>query len=88
MHFLHIANSDKPVPYYSLDVVISVGYRVKSPNGVIFRKWANAVLKEYLIKKCGGNLEGRVVTCIILLRIPQNGLTRLMPNISLFFVFR
>ena len=50
VHFLHIANSDKPVPYYSLDVVISVGYRVKSPNGVIFRKWANAVLKEYLIK--------------------------------------
>ena len=50
VHFLHIANSDKPVPYYSLDVVISVGYRVKSPNGVIFRKWANAVLKEYLLK--------------------------------------
>ena len=50
VHFLHTANSDKPVPFYSLDVIISVGYRVKSPNGVIFRKWANAVLREYLIK--------------------------------------
>ena len=30
---LHVANSDKPVPFYSLDVIISVGYRVKSPNG-------------------------------------------------------
>ena len=46
---MQIANSDKPVNYYSLDVVISVGYRVKSKNGVIFRKWANNVLKEYLI---------------------------------------
>ena len=50
VHFLHIANSDKPVPFYSLDVIISVGYRVKSYNGIIFRKWANSVLKEYLLK--------------------------------------
>lgn len=35
---------------YNLDVIISVGYRVKSKNGVIFRKWANKVLKEYLLK--------------------------------------
>ena len=46
---VQIANSDKPVNYYSLDVIISVGYRVKSKNGVIFRKWATVVLKEYLI---------------------------------------
>lgn len=38
------------VNYYNLDVVISVGYRVKSNNGVIFRKWANKVLKDYLLK--------------------------------------
>lgn len=50
VHFLHIANSDKPVPFYSLDVIISVGYRVKSKNGVIFRRWATKVLKEFLIK--------------------------------------
>ena len=44
MHFLHIANSDKPVKMYSLDVIISVGYRVKSPRGVLFRKWATNIL--------------------------------------------
>lgn len=38
------------VDYYNLDVVISVGYRVKSQNGVIFRKWANKILKDYMIK--------------------------------------
>ena len=38
------------VEYYNLDVIISVGYRVKSQNGIIFRKWANKVLKEYLLK--------------------------------------
>ena len=38
------------VEYYNLDMIISVGYRVKSQNGIIFRKWANKVLKEYLIK--------------------------------------
>ena len=42
--------SDKPTNYYSLDVIISVGYRVKSKNGIAFRKWANMVLKDYLIK--------------------------------------
>ena len=38
------------VEYYNLDMIISVGYRVKSQRGVIFRKWANEVLKEYLLK--------------------------------------
>ena len=47
---MHIANSDKPVSLYSLDVIINIGYRVKSQNGVIFRKWANKVLKDYLLK--------------------------------------
>lgn len=47
---MHIANSDKPVAAYSLDVITSVGYRVKSPRGTQFRIWANKVLKGYLIK--------------------------------------
>ena len=47
---MHFANSDKPVTYYNLDVIIGVGYRVKSKNGIVFRKWANKVLKDYLIK--------------------------------------
>ena len=38
------------VEYYNLDMIISVGYRVKSKNGIIFRKWANKVLKDYLLK--------------------------------------
>lgn len=38
------------IDYYNLDMIISVGYRVKSKNGIIFRKWANQVLKDYLIK--------------------------------------
>ncbi len=38
------------VEYYNLDVIISVGYRVKSKNGVIFRQWANKVLKDYMLK--------------------------------------
>ena len=42
--------SDKPTNYYNLDMIISVGYRVKSKNGIIFRKWANKVLKDYLLK--------------------------------------
>jgi Virulence protein RhuM family len=50
MHFLHIANSDKPVAHYNLDVIISVGYRVKSQRGTQFRQWATQRLKEYLIQ--------------------------------------
>ena len=50
VHFLHIANSDKPVKYYSLDVIISVGYRVKSQRGTQFRQWANKILKAYLLQ--------------------------------------
>ena len=42
--------SDKPTNYYNLDMIISVGYRVNSKQGVQFRKWANKVLKEYLIR--------------------------------------
>lgn len=55
LHFLQIANSDKPVAYYSLDVIISVGYRVKSKRGVEFRKWANTVLKQYILQGCAVN---------------------------------
>jgi len=47
---LHIAGSDKPVRFFSLDVIISVGYRVKSIRGTQFRIWANGVLKDYLTR--------------------------------------
>ena len=62
VHFLHIANSDKPVTFYNLDVVIPVGYRVKSSNGVVFRKWASKVLKEYLLKGYIINKKRTMVT--------------------------
>ena len=42
--------ASRPPQYYNLDVIISVGYRVKSRRGVEFRKWANAVLKQYILK--------------------------------------
>lgn len=41
---------DKPIGLYSLDVIISVGYRVRSKRGILFRKWANRVLKDYLVQ--------------------------------------
>ena len=42
--------SNVEINYYNLDVIISVGYRVKSQNGIIFRKWATSILKDYMIK--------------------------------------
>lgn len=50
LHYLQKANSDRPVAYYSLDVIISVGYRVKSRRGLEFRKWANSVLRKYILQ--------------------------------------
>lgn len=47
---MHITNLDKPVQFYSLEVIISVGYRVKSQRGVEFRQWANKILKQYVIQ--------------------------------------
>lgn len=48
MQKMHIPNSDKPVTFYNLDVIISVGYRVKSIRGTQFRQWATKRLKDYL----------------------------------------
>ena len=50
VHYLHIAQSDKPVAYYNLDLIIAVGYRVRSTRGTQFRQWATRVLHEYLQK--------------------------------------
>jgi len=51
-YFEHTGNDGKKyrVQFYNLDMIISVGYRVKSKNGIAFRKWANKILKDYLIK--------------------------------------
>ena len=50
VHFLHVNGVKKPVPFYNLDVIISVGYRVKSKRGTAFRIWARRILKDYLVK--------------------------------------
>ena len=51
---MHIASSDRPVKFYSLDVILSVGYRVNSVKAIAFRKWANEILRKFI-------LEGAVV---------------------------
>lgn len=62
--FAHTANDGKiyNVKYYNLDVVISVGYRVKSKRGVLFRQWASNIIQEYLIKGYAINEERSLVT--------------------------
>lgn len=50
VHFLHIANSDKPVTFYSLDVILAVGYRANSSKAIEFRKWSTKILKDYLLQ--------------------------------------
>ena len=50
LHFLQTPNSDRPTRLYDLDVIISVGYRVKSQRGTQFRRWASRILKEYMLK--------------------------------------
>ena len=50
------------IEFYNLDVIISVGYRVRSRNGVIFRRWANSVLKEYLLKGYALNKDRTLIT--------------------------
>ena len=50
MQKMHIASSDKPVAFYNLDVIISVGYRVKSLRGTQFRRWATTQLRDFLVK--------------------------------------
>lgn len=61
-----VGNSDRtchrPAKLYNLDVVLAVGYRVKSKNGIAFRRWANSILKSYLIKGYALNQERVIVT--------------------------
>jgi hypothetical protein len=69
----HIANSDKPIAFYNLDVIISVGYRVKSQRGTQFRIWATSVLKDHLIK--GYTVNER--------RLAEKGLSEMEQTIAL-----
>ena len=59
---MRIAGVDQRVVFYSLNVIISVGYRVKSKRGVLFRQWANKILKQYLLNGYAIN-EERCLSC-------------------------
>ncbi|MBM3590970.1 MAG: Fic/DOC family protein [Alphaproteobacteria bacterium] len=75
MQKMHIANSDKPVTFYSLDVILAVGYRTNSKTAIEFRKWATERLKDYLVKGFAVN-EKRV-------KEYQKNLTELQKTIKL-----
>ena len=68
---LHIAGSDKPVAFYSLDVVLAVGYRTNSARAIHFRKWATDVLKSYLLRGYAIN-EKRLLQVKVQLKELQN----------------
>ncbi len=74
--YLQKANSDKLVAYYSLDVIISVGYRVKSRRGLDFRKWANSVLRKYILQgyDLNNNRVNQLGEVVRMIRRTQNEL--------------
>ena len=55
IHYVRSERTGKPIAYYSLDVIIPVGYRVRSKRAVEFRKWASKVLKQYILKGYAAN---------------------------------
>ena len=59
---MHIPNSDKLVEFYSLDIIIAVGFKTNSKRAIIFRRWANKVLKEYLLQGYVINEKRSLVT--------------------------
>lgn len=91
MQKMHIANSDKPVAMYNLDVIISVGYRVKSKQGTQFRIWANKILKDYLLKGYAiNNRMNRLEDNVEAIKSKVNQIdlqinTHLIPTQGLFF---
>ncbi|MCL2536674.1 MAG: virulence protein RhuM/Fic/DOC family protein [Coriobacteriia bacterium] len=69
MQIMHNSSSDRPVSLYSLDVILSVGYRASSARAIEFRKWANAVLGNYIIDGAAVNARrleeiGKVVSIL------------------------
>ena len=84
VHFLHISNSNpknRPPELYNLDVIISVGYRVKSKNGVLFRKWATDILKRYLIRGYSIN-DKRCLECQSSIVSLQNDVNKLKEKVE------
>ena len=83
-HFLRVVGVKQKVAFYSLNIIISVGYRVKSNRGVLFRQWANSVLKQYLLNGYVVN-EERCLSCtsnIISLQNEIKNINSKMKNIE------
>ena len=80
VQYLHIANSDKPVRFYNLDVVISVGYRVKSIAGTRFRQWATKVLRAILLE--GVKRDYRLEALENRVALTENGLQRVEDGLN------
>ena len=59
VHKMHIANSDKPVKFYNLDIILAVGYKTNSSKAIEFRKWVSDILKQHITK--GYTLNKKVI---------------------------
>ncbi len=70
----HVANADRPTALYGLDMILAVGYRVNSKRGIAFRRWANSVLKQYLIEGYALN-EKRLATLNRTIEVQRSLLT-------------
>ena len=84
-HFLRVVGVKQKVAFYSLNVIISVGYRVKSFRGVKFRRWASNVLKQYLLKVYGIN-EERFLSCTSSVISLQNKVTNQLTLYNCIFM--
>ncbi len=82
-NFAHTASDGKTyyVDHYNLDMVLAIGYRINSKRGILFRQWANSVLKQYLIKGSAIN-EERCLTCTSNLLSLQNEVKVIESKIS------
>ena len=72
---MHITNSDKPVAFYSLDMILSVGYRTNSKKAIAFRQWATETLHDYII-------HGMAVNSERIKKLHEDGITDLNKKIS------
>lgn len=81
MQKLHIASADRPVTYYSLVVILAVGYRANSGRAIQFRRWANTVLKDYLIKGAALN-DHRLEQLESIVRVPSRSDNELVSGVA------
>ena len=75
MQKVHIASADRPVTYYSLDVILAVGYRANSARAIHFRRWASKVLKDFVLKGAALN-DQRLEQLGSVVRIGNNNDTK------------